>query len=73
MFKNQAAKDNLKAKVSQRIFQTENDIKNWDTIKNMLTIYLTEIAITEFRNSKNIKYITALKMFAGDEIENSKR
>ena len=39
----------------------------------MLTVYLAEIAITEFRNNKNMKYITALQKFAHDELENTKR
>ena len=39
----------------------------------MLIVYLAEIAIPEFRNIKNIKYITAMQKFALDELENSKR
>ena len=39
----------------------------------MLIVYLAEIAIPEFRNSKNMKYITAMQKFAFDELENSKR
>ena len=73
IFKSQASKDKLKDKIVARIAQTERDITNWDLIKKMLIVYLAEIAIPEFRNSKNLKYITAMQKFAFDELENSKR
>ena len=63
----------MKDKIVARIAQTERDITNWDLIKKMLIVYLAEIAIPEFRNSKNMKYITAMQKFAFDELENSKR
>ena len=57
----------------EKIAQTERDIENWDTVKRFLIVYLAEIAIPEFRQTKVIKYITAMQGFSKEELLNAKR
>ena len=52
VFKGKNNKAKQQALILERITYTERDIENWDTIKRFLTIYLAEIAIPDFRNSK---------------------
>ena len=52
VFKGKNNKAKEKDLILERISQTERDIENWDTIKRFLTVYLAEIAIPDFRNSK---------------------
>lgn len=52
VFKGKNNKAKQQALILERIAQTERDVENWDTIKKFLTIYLAEIAIPDFRNSK---------------------
>lgn len=55
-----------------RVSQIERDIENWETIKKFLTIYLAEIAIPEYRNNKQWKYINAMTGFSNQELINAK-
>ena len=51
----------------------ERDIENWETIKKFLTVYLAEIAIPDFRSSKQWKYINAMQGFSKEELLNANR
>jgi hypothetical protein len=46
---------------------------NFDIIKNYLVVYLAEIAIPYFRNSKMKDYKSAMTNFSVEEIINSQK
>jgi len=71
MFKSSSSKMKAQTEVLERIAQTERDIENWDTVKRFLVVYLAEIAIPEFKQTKVIKYITAMQGFSQDELLNA--
>ena len=73
MFKSESNKVKQQTIILQRINQTERDIENWETIKKFLVIYLAEVAIPDFKNSKQMKYIKAMQGFSGDELSNAKQ
>lgn len=73
VFKSDSAKVKAQTQLLEKINQTEKDIENWDVIKKFLTIYLAEVAIPQFRQSKQIKYITAMQNFSGAECDNAKQ
>jgi hypothetical protein len=52
MFKSESSKVKQQTVLLERMNQTERDIENWETIKKFLSIYLAEIAIPAFKNSK---------------------
>lgn len=52
MFKGSSSKTRAQTELLERIAQTERDIENWDIIKKFLVVYLAEVAIPEFKNSK---------------------
>ena len=52
MFKSESSKVKQQTILLERINQSERDIENWDTIKKILTMYLAEVAIPAFKNSK---------------------
>ena len=61
------------ADLLQVIAQTERDVANWDVVKRFLIVYLAEIAIPEFKQSKTIKYIGAMQGFSKEELQNAKK
>ena len=71
IFKSKNEKAKQQAVLLERIAQTERDIENWDTIKRFLVIYLAEIAIPDYRNSKIQKYIKGMQGFSKDELYNA--
>lgn len=73
VFKSSSSKIKQQTQLLEKIAQTERDIENWDTVKRFLIVYLAEIAIPEFRQTKVIKYITAMQGFSKEELLNAKR
>jgi len=68
MFSSSGSKTRAQTNLLERIAQTERDIENWDTIKKFLIVYLAEIAIPEFKQSKQMKYIGAMQGFSKEEL-----
>ena len=60
LFKSHDQKMKAQADLLESIAQTERDVANWDVVKRFLIVYLAEIAIPEFKQSKVIKYIGAM-------------
>lgn len=73
MFKSESNKVKQQTIILERINQSERDIENWDTIKRFLVIYIAEIAIPAFKNSKQMKYIKAMQGFSGEELSNANK
>ena len=48
--------------------QREKDIENWDHIKKILTIYIHEIAIPNFKSRKMKMYVEAMQSFSYEEM-----
>jgi len=44
---------------------------NWDLIKKFLIVYLAEVAIPEFKASKQMKYVGAMQGFSKEELQNA--
>lgn len=73
MFKGSSGKAKAQTDLIERIGQLERDIENWETIKKFLTVYLAEVAIPEFKTSKQMKYIMAMQGFSGEECRNANK
>ena len=70
-FKSQNAKARYQADLLSEIEQLEKDVENWEQIKKILVIYLTEIAIPYYKDRKTEKYIGAMLSFSYDEMLNA--
>lgn len=57
LFRSQTAKANETQTILQTISQTEQDIKNYEVIKNFLIVYLNDIAIPAFKYQKMSHYM----------------
>lgn len=73
LFKSSSSKVKKQTELLEKIAQTERDIENWDTVKRFLIVYLAEIAIPEFRQTKVYKYVTAMQGFSKMELMNAER
>jgi hypothetical protein len=60
MFKSKNDKAKTQAILLARIAQSERDVENWDKIKRFLIVYLAEVAIPDFKASRQQKYIKAM-------------
>lgn len=57
--------------MSEDIVQLERDIKNWDKIKKVLTIYLVEIAIPDYAKRASRIYKGTMSGVVNGESENA--
>ena len=73
MFKSQSGKTAETQNILSSISQEEKDIQNYDTIRQYLLVYLKEIAIPAFKNSKMNNYKRAMRLFSKWEIRNARR
>lgn len=71
MFRSSNSKTQIQAELLEGIAQAERDIENWDVIKKFLVVYLAEVAIPEFKQMKQMKYVGAMFGFSGDELHNA--
>jgi hypothetical protein len=71
IFKSSSGKAESISKLTQYISQGERDIENFDKIITVLTIYLSEKAIPEFKKKKTDSYFAAVKVYCEQEISNT--
>ncbi|CDW87379.1 px domain containing protein [Stylonychia lemnae] len=71
LFKSQTGKATETQNILQTIAQTEQDIQNYQVIKDYLLIYLHDIAIPAFKHQKMQNYVKAMILFCDSEINNS--
>ncbi len=72
MIKGQNAKKAQAEQLLISIAQREKDIINWDSIKRFLTVYLAEVAIPNYKNNKDAKYVNGMHQFSEMELKNAK-
>ena len=71
MFKNESEKKQEAIKKGEVKKQLELDVKNYDVLKNYLTIYLSTVAIPSYKKQRTEAYIRAMGRMADAEVRNA--
>ena len=72
LFKNNGEKATEVQSILNQIAELERDVKNYETIRTYLIIYLAEVAIPAFKDQKFSNYLTAMHGFCSQEVSNAK-
>jgi regulator of sigma D len=72
LFKNQNEKANEVNTLTQQIASIEKDISNYELIREHLIIYLSLIAIPAYKEKKFKTYLSAMRNFCTEEVDNAK-
>ena len=73
LFKNQSEVASQTEALEKGITQKENDLKNYDILKVIITVFIAETAIPQYRERKVSRYVDAMQNFCQEELANAQR
>ena len=71
MLKNQAEKDKTADSMEAVIKQLEDDLVNYDEMKNYVIVHLYTDALPDFRKKRVTNYLTSMEMMSAAELRNA--